>query len=102
MANREQPYDPYIPAGGASHGGNTAQDGGNQRTAALQAVGGALPSTLSQCAHQCSAKPSHRLGASQTTMSISAQRARLHHTRPDTPLHTSSFSQATMLIHILL
>ena len=50
MANREQPYDPYIPAGGAPQGGNTAQDGGNQRTAALQAVGGALPSILSRMA----------------------------------------------------
>ena len=39
MAGREQPYDPYIPAGGSAPGaGNSAQDGGNQRTAALQAV----------------------------------------------------------------
>lgn len=37
MADREQPYDPYIPSGGAQ-GGNGAQNGGNQRTAALQAV----------------------------------------------------------------
>ena len=35
---REQPYDPYIPAGGSAGAGNSAQDGGNQRTAALQAV----------------------------------------------------------------
>jgi len=33
MADRDQPYDPYIPSGG--QGG--AQPGGNQRTAALQA-----------------------------------------------------------------
>ena len=30
---REQPYDPYIPSGG-----HQSQAGGNQRTAALQAV----------------------------------------------------------------
>jgi len=35
MADREQPYDPYIPSGGNNHGGS-ANDG-NQRTAALQA-----------------------------------------------------------------
>lgn len=34
MAERDQPYDPYIPSGG--QGG--AAPGGNQRTAALQAV----------------------------------------------------------------
>lgn len=32
MADREQPYDPYIPSGAS------APSGGNQRTAALQAV----------------------------------------------------------------
>jgi hypothetical protein len=37
MADREQPYDPYIPSGGAQPGAG-AQAGGNQRTAALQAV----------------------------------------------------------------
>ena len=36
MADREAPYDPYIPAGGQGGGG---QQPGNQRTAALQAVG---------------------------------------------------------------
>lgn len=56
MANREQPYDPYIPAGGASHGGTTTQDGGNQRTAALQAVCDALPSTPFMMAPECSAQ----------------------------------------------
>ncbi|KAJ5595455.1 Synaptobrevin [Penicillium hispanicum] len=35
MAN-EQPYDPYIPAGGNQAAGASAQNG-NQRTAALQA-----------------------------------------------------------------
>jgi hypothetical protein len=35
MSNNEQPYDPYIPQGGAQN--NAA--GGNGRTAALQAVG---------------------------------------------------------------
>lgn len=39
MADREQPYDPYIPSGA----GNGAQQGGNSRTAALQAVSGADP-----------------------------------------------------------
>ena len=39
MAGREQPYDPYIPAGGGAPGSsNAAPDAGNQRTAALQAV----------------------------------------------------------------
>lgn len=33
MAEREPPYDPYIPSGPGSSG----QNGGNQRTAALQA-----------------------------------------------------------------
>jgi hypothetical protein len=37
MADREQPYDPYIPSGGSAPGGAGA-NGGNQRTAALQAV----------------------------------------------------------------
>lgn len=36
MAEREQPYDPYIPTGGQEG----AQPAGNQRTAALQAVCG--------------------------------------------------------------
>ena len=36
MADREPPYDPYIPSGGAAGGAGNA--GGNQRTAALQAV----------------------------------------------------------------
>jgi len=36
MADREQPYDPYIPSGGSAPAGST-QNGGNQRTAALQA-----------------------------------------------------------------
>lgn len=39
MASREPPYDPYIPAGtGASGGEYSGQNGGNTRTAALQAV----------------------------------------------------------------
>ena len=37
MADREQPYDPYIPAG--QTGGASAGQDGSQRTAALQAVG---------------------------------------------------------------
>lgn len=39
MADREAPYDPYIPSGAAAPGGSQGQHGGNQRTAALQAVG---------------------------------------------------------------
>jgi len=35
MADREQPYDPYIPSGGNQ--GGAAGAPGNQRTAALQA-----------------------------------------------------------------
>jgi hypothetical protein len=38
MADREQPYDPYIPAGGNANAGGSAGRDGNQRTAALQAV----------------------------------------------------------------
>ena len=38
MADREQPYDPYIPSGQSAPGGSTGHNGGNQRTAALQAV----------------------------------------------------------------
>ncbi len=37
MADREAPYDPYIPQGGAASA--SAGREGNQRTAALQAVG---------------------------------------------------------------
>jgi hypothetical protein len=37
MADRELPYDPYIPSGGQG-GAPAQQNGGNQRTAALQAV----------------------------------------------------------------
>lgn len=37
MADREQPYDPYIPSGG--NAGGASANGGNTRTAALQAVG---------------------------------------------------------------
>jgi hypothetical protein len=36
MADREQPYDPYIPSGGAAQGAQGQN--GNMRTAALQAV----------------------------------------------------------------
>lgn len=39
MADREQPYDPYIPSGGNA---SQQQNNGNQRTQALQAVGSAL------------------------------------------------------------
>lgn len=37
MADREQPYDPYIPAGGQGGAAAGGQNPGNQRTAALQA-----------------------------------------------------------------
>ncbi|KAF2829983.1 snare protein-like protein Snc2 [Ophiobolus disseminans] len=37
MANHEQPYDPYIPAGGAGAQQGAQGQNGNQRTAALQA-----------------------------------------------------------------
>ncbi|KAA6413717.1 MAG: synaptobrevin [Lasallia pustulata] len=37
MADREAPYDPYIPSGAGAPGGSQGQHGGNQRTAALQA-----------------------------------------------------------------
>jgi len=35
---RQEPYDPYLPAGGAAGGPGAAPQQGNQRTAALQAV----------------------------------------------------------------
>lgn len=38
MAGREQPYDPYIPAGSSGQGANGQYEGGNQRTAAIQSV----------------------------------------------------------------
>jgi hypothetical protein len=47
MADREPPYDPYIPAAGAAPGGS-ATPSGNQRTAALQAVSIASPPTVPQ------------------------------------------------------
>ena len=47
--SREQPYDPYIPAGGSAAAGNSAQDGGNQRTAALQAVSSESPTISLLC-----------------------------------------------------
>ncbi|KAF2839832.1 synaptobrevin [Patellaria atrata CBS 101060] len=37
MADREQPYDPYIPAGGNPGAGGSQGTNGNHRTAALQA-----------------------------------------------------------------
>jgi len=37
MADREQPYDPYIPSGGAQPQAGGAGQNGNHRTAALQA-----------------------------------------------------------------
>jgi len=37
MAERQEPYDPYLPAGGAAGAGAAAPQQGNQRTAALQA-----------------------------------------------------------------
>jgi vesicle-associated membrane protein 4 len=39
MASHSEPYDPYIPAGGAAAPAGAAAAGGNSRTAALQAVG---------------------------------------------------------------
>lgn len=41
MADREPPYDPYIPSASAPAGGSSGQNG-NQRTAVLQAVGFSL------------------------------------------------------------
>ncbi|KAF2712025.1 snare protein-like protein Snc2 [Pleomassaria siparia CBS 279.74] len=37
MANREQPYDPYIPATGEAPNAGAQGQNGNHRTAALQA-----------------------------------------------------------------
>lgn len=82
MANREQPYDPYIPAGGASHAGNTAQDGGNQRTAALQAVCHALPSTPFMKAHKPFTHFLHKPHAQSITTSVSLPRDLVHLSQP--------------------
>lgn len=38
MADREQPYDPYIPAGNGNAQQGAQGQNGNVRTAALQAV----------------------------------------------------------------
>ena len=38
MADREQPYDPYIPSGQPGAAGGAPAAGGASRTAALQAV----------------------------------------------------------------
>ena len=35
---RQEPYDPYLPTGGAAGAPGAAPQQGNQRTAALQAV----------------------------------------------------------------
>ena len=43
MADREQPYDPYIPSGQSAPAAHATQNGGNQRTAALQAVCPSVP-----------------------------------------------------------
>lgn len=51
MADREPPYDPYIPAGGAGAPGGSAAPSGNQRTAALQAV--SIASTPPRCRMTC-------------------------------------------------
>ncbi|KAI9697420.1 MAG: SNAP receptor, synaptobrevin [Candelina mexicana] len=37
MADRDQPYDPYIPSGNGAAPGGSQNGPGNQRTAALQA-----------------------------------------------------------------
>ena len=39
MAGREEPYDPYIPSGGAPSAGRAGEHGGTPKTAAIQAVG---------------------------------------------------------------
>ena len=43
MANREPPYDPYIPAAGSGPAGSGQYEGGNPRTAAIQSVGAIIP-----------------------------------------------------------
>jgi vesicle-associated membrane protein 4 len=50
MADREQPYDPYIPAGGA--GAQHAGQPGAHRTAAIQSV---CSPTFSRISHTTSA-----------------------------------------------
>lgn len=47
MADREQPYDPYIPS--QSKPGQDGPTSGNQRTAALQAVRQTLAWTIYGC-----------------------------------------------------
>ena len=43
---RQEPYDPYLPAGGAAGTAGGAPQQGNQRTAALQAVSSFLSQSL--------------------------------------------------------
>jgi hypothetical protein len=38
MSSHNEPYDPYIPSGGAAPHGSSSQPANNNRTAALQAV----------------------------------------------------------------
>ena len=52
MADREQPYDPYIPAGNNAGAGGAGQDG-NHRTAALQAVGDYFSHSNTACFGDC-------------------------------------------------
>jgi len=50
MADREQPYDPYIPSGGQPNQGGPGGQNGNHRTAALQAVSDIVKLSFSRCA----------------------------------------------------
>ena len=70
MANREQPYDPYIPAGGSAPSGSAAQDGGNQRTAALQAVSDIICSIPFWMALDCRSHTVYGRDISQVVLSI--------------------------------
>ena len=47
----DQPYDPYIPAGGNN---GSASQGGNSRTAALQAVGSFILSVVDRASTELS------------------------------------------------
>ncbi|KAB8336977.1 hypothetical protein FH972_021281 [Carpinus fangiana] len=84
MADREQPYDPYIPAGGAPAPGASAQQGGNQRTAALQAE---ASSEIKQKLTQPSSKSTTQSASCATTSTKSPSAASVStrfRTRPTT------------------
>jgi hypothetical protein len=86
MADREQPYDPYIPAGGAGAQQGAQGQNGNHRTAALQAVRLPLSPSPRHSRSGFRRVAQHILEvvdlAVQRTVRITARRAEAHVQRP--------------------